>query len=76
MSGIPPNIQPPTIAEIHETAAAHHIDLSDAEAADFQAAISETLEGYERLDELSPSRPEVEYTDEIRATGPTRTRTR
>lgn len=63
MSGIPPNIQPPTIEEIHENAAAHHIDLSDEEAADFQAAIRQTLEGYERLDELSASRPEVKYTD-------------
>ena len=63
MSGIPPNVQGPTPTEIRELAAAHHIDLSDQEVADFAAAIEDTLEGYERLDELSAPGPTVEYTD-------------
>jgi len=63
MSGIPPNIQPPTIEEIHEKAAKHHMDLSDEEAEDFLEAISETIRGYERLDELSAASPGVKYTD-------------
>lgn len=63
MSGIPPNIQPPTIEEIHKKAAKHHIDLSEQEAEDFLEAISSTIEGYERLDELSPSTPEIKYTE-------------
>lgn len=63
MSKVPPNIQPPTIEEIKSKAAVHYIDLSDEEAGDFLEVISETLAGYERLDELSASAPETEYTD-------------
>lgn len=63
MSGIPPNVQPPTIEEIHRKAEEHHIDLSQKEAEDFFEAISATIEGYERLDELSASTPEIKYTD-------------
>ena len=63
MSGIPPNVQPPTPDEIQEAAARHRIDLSDGEVENFAAAIEQTLEGYERLDELPEPRPDVEYTD-------------
>jgi amidase len=63
MSEIPPNIQPPTPEEIREKAAKHHIDLSQDEVEDFQTLIAETLKGYERLDELSTSGPEIKYTD-------------
>ena len=63
MSESPPNVRPPTPAEIRAYAERHHIDLSDEEVADFEAAIAETLAGYERLDELPDYRPRVEYTD-------------
>lgn len=63
MSEIPPNVRPPTPEEIREYAAHHHITLSDEEVEDFAAIIHETLAGYERLDELPPHRPDVEYTD-------------
>lgn len=63
MSGIPPNVQPPTPAEIREKAAKHHIDLSEEEVADFAAAITGTLEAYERLDELPEPTPERTHTD-------------
>ena len=63
MSESPPNVQAPTPAEIRAYAKQHHIDLTDAEVADFEAAIAETLAGYERLDELPDYRPRVEYTD-------------
>jgi amidase len=63
MSNVPPNIQPPTPAEVRELAAKHHMNLTDEEVADFVAAIEDTLAGYERLDELSAPRPAVEYTD-------------
>lgn len=63
MSEVPPNVRPPTPAEIREKAAEHHIDLSDEEVEDFQQAIAGTLAGYERLDELAEPRPTVEYTD-------------
>ncbi|ELY41917.1 amidase [Natronorubrum tibetense] len=63
MSESPPNVQPPTPDEIRAYAAYHHIDLSDEEVEEFEAAITETLAGYERLDELPDPRPRVEYTD-------------
>jgi amidase len=63
MSEVPPNIQPPTPAEIREKAAEHHIDLSESEVEDFETLIAATLEGYERLDELSVPAPDIEYTD-------------
>ncbi|ELZ20967.1 amidase [Natrinema limicola] len=63
MSESPPNVQPPTPAEIREYARRHHIDLTDQEVEDFEAAIAETLLGYERLDQLPDYRPRVEYTD-------------
>ena len=63
MSESPPNVQPPTPAEIREYARRHHIDLTDQEVEDFEAAITETLLGYERLDQLPDYRPRVEYTD-------------
>src|SRR6056297_1637029 len=63
MAGIPPNVRPPTRDEIREKAADHHIDLTDEEVEDFAAAIEETLEGYERLDEIPEPRPRIEYTD-------------
>ncbi|MFA9416942.1 amidase [Natrinema sp. HArc-T2] len=59
----PPNVQPPTPAEIREYARRHHIDLTDQEVEDFEAAIAETLLGYERLDRLPDYRPRLEYTD-------------
>lgn len=61
MSEIPPNIQPPTAEEIREAAAKHHINLTEDEVEDFTAAIEDTLSGYERLDELSDPRPDVQY---------------
>ena len=63
MTEVPPNIQPPTPAEIREKAAEHHIDLSDEEVEDFAAAIEETLEGYARLDEIPEPRRRTEYTE-------------
>jgi len=63
VSGIPPNVQPPTPDEIQEAAARHRIDLSDGEVENFAAAIEQTLEGYERLDELPEPSLDVEYTD-------------
>jgi amidase len=63
MSEVPPNIQSPTPEEIRQKAAEHFIDLADDEVEDFAAAIEQTLEGYERLDELPEPRPDVEYTD-------------
>ncbi len=61
MSESPPNIRPPTKAEIEELAAEHHITLSDDEIEDFAAIIPAVLEGYERLDELPNPTPEVQY---------------
>lgn len=63
MSGQPPNVQPPTPEEIREVAAAHHIDLTDEEVADFAAIIPGVLAGYERLDQLTDPRPRITYTD-------------
>lgn len=63
MSEVPPNVRPPTPEEIREKAEEHHFELSEDEVADFAEAISETLEGYERLDELAKPGPEIEYTD-------------
>ena len=63
MTEVPPNIQPPTPEEIRAAAEKHHMDLSDAEVEDFEAAIEQSLESYERLDELAEPRPTVEYTD-------------
>ena len=62
MSETPPNVRPPTPEEIREKAAQHHIDLSDDEVEDFETAIVDTLEGYERMDELTVPTPEREYT--------------
>ncbi|MDL5363671.1 amidase [Halalkalicoccus sp. NIPERK01] len=58
----PPNVRSPTPEEIDAAAERHHMDLSDEEREDFAAVISETLAGYERLDELPDYRPAVEYT--------------
>jgi len=63
VSEIPPNVQPPTPEEIREYAAKHYIDLSENEVADFATAIADTIEGYERLDELPDPKPGIEYTD-------------
>lgn len=63
MSEIPPNVQPPTPDEIRAAAEKHHMDLSDAEVEDFVAAIADSLDGYERLDELTEPEPTIEYTD-------------
>lgn len=63
MGEIPPNVRPPTPEEIREIAREHHMELSDAEVADFEAVIEETLAAYERLDELPDPRPRIEYTD-------------
>lgn len=63
MSELPPNVRPPSPEEIREAAARHHIDLSEAEVADYAAAIEDSLAGYERLDQLSAPTPDVEYTD-------------
>ncbi|WP_049996653.1 amidase [Halococcus sediminicola] len=62
MSETPPNVRPPTPEEIREKAAQHYIDLSDDEVEDFETAIVDTLEGYERMDELTVPTPEREYT--------------
>jgi len=61
MSESPPNIRPPTKAEIAELAAEHHITLSEDEIDDFAAIIPTVLEGYERLDELPNPTPEGRY---------------
>ncbi|MFC7047044.1 amidase [Halobacteriaceae archaeon GCM10025711] len=63
MTANPPNVRPPTEAEIREKAADHFIDLTDDEVADFAAVVPELLAGYERLDELVEPRRTVEYTD-------------
>jgi amidase len=63
MSGLPPNVRPPTPEEIRELAAEHHMSLSESEVEDFAAAIEGSLAGYERLDELPDPRPEVTYTE-------------
>ncbi len=63
MSELPPNVQPPTPDEIRQKAADHYIDLSEEEVDDYATAIADTLDGYERLDELPEPRPSIEYTD-------------
>lgn len=63
MSEIPPNIQAPTPDEIRSMAAKHYINVTDGEVADFAMAIKDTLEGYERLDELPEPKPTITYTD-------------
>jgi amidase len=63
MSEVPPNVQPPTPEEIRAKAAKHNIELSDEEVADFAEAIAGTLEGYERLDELTAPSRSIEYTN-------------
>lgn len=51
------DIRPPTADELERYAAANHIDLSEAEREEFAAIIPELLGAYERLEELSPSKP-------------------
>lgn len=63
MSGPPPTIRPPTPEELREKAAAHFIDLSEDELADFVEAMPGLLALYERLDELPTPRPGIEFTD-------------
>lgn len=60
---MPPNIQPPTPAEVRGEAANPHIDLSESEVEGFETLIAVTLEDYERLDELSAPSPGAEVTE-------------
>lgn len=55
------NLRSPTTDEIERYAAAHHMDLSEEEIEEMAAVIPELLGAYERLEELSPSKPEVKY---------------
>jgi len=61
MSESPPNVRPPTEAEIRDLAERHYIELPDEELADYAAAIEGLLEGYERLDTLPDPKPEVKH---------------
>ncbi len=63
MGNVPPNIQRPTIDELHEQAASHYLSLSDEEAEEFASIIDERLDAYERLDELSPSTPKITWNE-------------
>jgi len=63
MSGVPPTVRPPTEAELREQARAHYLSLSDAALDDFAEMIEERIGAYERLDELTPSEPSLDYTD-------------
>ena len=63
MSTNPPNVRPPTEAEIREAAAAHYIELTDEELAEFAAMIPETLAGYERIDAIPEPARERTHTD-------------
>lgn len=63
MAGIPPTVRSPSDDEIREKGATHYLDLSDDEVADFAAMIEERIGAYERLDELSASSPQIDYTD-------------
>ncbi|WP_269785363.1 amidase [Halobacterium noricense] len=57
------NPRPPTADEIEQYAAVHHMELSEEEIEEMAAVIPELLGAYERLEELSPSKPEVKYPD-------------
>lgn len=57
------DITPPTAEQIERYAAEHYMDLSEAEIETMKAVIPEVLGAYERLEELEPSKPEVEYPD-------------
>lgn len=61
MSDIPPNVRVPTLEELREKAAKHHISLGDDELADIHAELVEMLEFYERIDELPDPRPEQRH---------------
>ena len=63
MSLIPPRIRRPTVEEIKELAAKHHMSLSSEEIATFQELIDISLEAYEGLDEFPEPRQERRYTD-------------
>jgi amidase len=51
------------VEEIREAAAKYHINLTEDKVEDFAVALEDTLNGYERLDELSDPRPDVQYTN-------------
>lgn len=51
------DLRSPTVDELERYAAVHHIDLSKAEREEFAAVAPELLGAYERLEELSPSKP-------------------
>ena len=55
------DLRPPSPEEIEQYAADHYMDLSDEEIGALSAVIPEVLGAYERLDELSPSKPPVKY---------------
>lgn len=61
MSELPPNVQPPTPEEIEEMAAKHYMRLTDDEIEDFKTVIDDMIDGYERLDVLTASTPDVTY---------------
>jgi len=62
MPEIPPNVQPPTEADIREKAAQHFIDLSDDEVEFMANAIPDVLAHYERLDEIPEPTPDRTFT--------------
>lgn len=63
MSELPPNVRRPSPDTIREKAAEHFLNLSDEEVEAFATLIDGTLESYERLDELTEPRREIEYTE-------------
>jgi len=62
MFDVPPTIQAPGPELIREKAAKHHLALTDEEVETIAALIEDRLPLLERLDSLSPPRPDVEYT--------------
>ena len=63
MDVIPPTVRPPSEKEIREQAAAYYMSLSDSEIEEFASIIEKRMAAYERLDELTPSTPDVTYTE-------------
>ncbi|WP_049986237.1 amidase [Halobellus rufus] len=65
------DIRPPTAEEIEQYAAEQFISLSEEEVEELSAVIPQLLGAYERLDELSPSKPAVKYPDREEGDEPT-----
>lgn len=62
MNCIPPCVRRPTLDELEEIAARHHIRLSDTELETLANVIDDQLELYEQLDELPTRQQKFEHT--------------